>query len=422
MSHSKERNEKNCLNCGAEVAGRYCQVCGQENIATKESFGHLLSHFFNDITHFDGKFFESARYLLTQPGKLTYEYVSGRRVRYLNPIRMYVFTSAFFFLLYFSFVSPHKEVKQQGLKAVTEKLEEKEQSLTHFQQLANIKDTAIANAAKRNITKTAFLIAQLKDSVAKLQHKTLEKKQDTTDLSDGELITLSNLQNTTKAGNDSAAAETLIAEKADKTDTLQHTQPIVALEDKDLETLELYKTEDVYLAMQEELPASRRDGLLEKGATTKLLHWLSEEGGAIDGKGASIELIEKFKHSFPTLLFVSLPLVAFLLKLLYIRQRRQFYYGDHGIFTLHLYCGIFILLLLFYLISGINDKWHWWGLSALKLGMVVYLFYYGYKAMRFFYGQGRWKTLLKYLLLNGMTFIVMVLLMSIFFVITAARA
>ena len=38
MSHQKERVEKNCLNCNAEVQGRFCQVCGQENIETKESF------------------------------------------------------------------------------------------------------------------------------------------------------------------------------------------------------------------------------------------------------------------------------------------------------------------------------------------------------------------------------------------------
>ncbi|MBS1734243.1 MAG: DUF3667 domain-containing protein, partial [Bacteroidetes bacterium] len=111
MSHFKERSEKNCLNCGTEVNGRYCHVCGQENIEPKETVWHLVTHFFNDITHFDGKFFSTLKYLITKPGFLSAEYMKGRRNSYLNPIRMYVFTSAFFFLIFFSFF----KVKENNL-------------------------------------------------------------------------------------------------------------------------------------------------------------------------------------------------------------------------------------------------------------------------------------------------------------------
>lgn len=106
MSHAPERKEKNCLNCGATVIGRFCHVCGQENIVPKESFGSLVIHFFYDITHFDGKFFHSLKYLLFRPGFLSKEYISGRRAGHLNPVRMYVFTSAIFFLIFFMVVNP----------------------------------------------------------------------------------------------------------------------------------------------------------------------------------------------------------------------------------------------------------------------------------------------------------------------------
>jgi hypothetical protein len=92
------RHEKNCLNCGATVEERYCTRCGQENVEPKESVGHLIGHFFADITHFDSKIFTTLKDLLFRPGFLTSEYVAGRRMRYLNPIRMYVFISAIFFL------------------------------------------------------------------------------------------------------------------------------------------------------------------------------------------------------------------------------------------------------------------------------------------------------------------------------------
>ena len=105
MPHNKERKEKICLNCNAAIYGRYCHVCGQENIEPKEKFWHIANHFIEDVTHFDGKFFSTLKYLLFRPGFLSKEYLRGRRVSYLHPIRMYVFTSAVFFSFIFLFIS-----------------------------------------------------------------------------------------------------------------------------------------------------------------------------------------------------------------------------------------------------------------------------------------------------------------------------
>jgi|APGre2960657404_1045060.scaffolds.fasta_scaffold49078_2 hypothetical protein len=108
MSRLKERKQKNCLNCRILVKGRYCHRCGQENIEPQESVWDLVSHFFKDITHFDGRFFSTVKYLFKKPGFLSAEYMIGRRASYVNPIRMYIFTSAFFFLLFFSFIKLDK--------------------------------------------------------------------------------------------------------------------------------------------------------------------------------------------------------------------------------------------------------------------------------------------------------------------------
>lgn len=93
------RKDKTCLNCGTEVPERFCSHCGQENVETKESFGHLLNHFFQDITHYDSKFLLTLKYLFFYPGYLTKRYLAGHRADYVNPIRLYVFTSFIFFLL-----------------------------------------------------------------------------------------------------------------------------------------------------------------------------------------------------------------------------------------------------------------------------------------------------------------------------------
>ena len=102
MSSHHIRHDKTCLNCGKIVEERFCTHCGQENLEPKESVGHLISHFFEDLTHFDGKFFTTVKDLILRPGFLTREYVAGRRMTYLNPIRMYIFISAMFFIALFA--------------------------------------------------------------------------------------------------------------------------------------------------------------------------------------------------------------------------------------------------------------------------------------------------------------------------------
>ena len=113
MSHLKQRKEKSCLNCNAAINGRFCSVCGQENLETKESISHLILHFFKDITHFDGKFFSSLKYIITKPSFLSSEYISGRRQSYLNPVRFYVFTAFVFFLILFPYINNNRSSKDK---------------------------------------------------------------------------------------------------------------------------------------------------------------------------------------------------------------------------------------------------------------------------------------------------------------------
>lgn len=95
---SNLRKENICLNCGEVVTGRFCTMCGQENKEPRESFGQLIYDFFADFTHFDSKLFTTLKYLFFRPAFLTKEYLAGRRMRYLHPIRMYIFISFVFFI------------------------------------------------------------------------------------------------------------------------------------------------------------------------------------------------------------------------------------------------------------------------------------------------------------------------------------
>jgi hypothetical protein len=121
VSHQPERKHKNCLNCGVLVKGRYCQRCGQENIETKQSAWSLIKHFVFDLFHFDGKFFHTLGMLFGKPGMVAREYVSGKRTKHLDPIRMYLFTSAVFFLIFFSLNT--YQPREKGLERILSKSE-----------------------------------------------------------------------------------------------------------------------------------------------------------------------------------------------------------------------------------------------------------------------------------------------------------
>lgn len=93
------RNSPICLNCGQQVPDRFCTHCGQENIEPRQSFSHLFTHFFEDLTHYEGKFWSSLKYLLFKPGYLTREFLAGKRSSYIMPVRLYIFISFVTFLL-----------------------------------------------------------------------------------------------------------------------------------------------------------------------------------------------------------------------------------------------------------------------------------------------------------------------------------
>jgi hypothetical protein len=100
MSRNPIRQDKTCLNCSHVVDQRYCPNCGQENTETRKTFHHLFIHFFEDLTHYENAFWKTIGNLLFRPGSLTKVYLSGKRMSYLAPIRLYIFISfVTFFLL-----------------------------------------------------------------------------------------------------------------------------------------------------------------------------------------------------------------------------------------------------------------------------------------------------------------------------------
>ncbi len=87
-----------CRNCSAALSGPFCAQCGQQDIDYHRSFHHLFHDLLENVFHFEGKFFVTVAWLLTKPGRLTLEFLAGRRASQLNPLRFYIFVSVLFFL------------------------------------------------------------------------------------------------------------------------------------------------------------------------------------------------------------------------------------------------------------------------------------------------------------------------------------
>jgi hypothetical protein len=87
-----------CDNCGAAVAERYCPACGQRLEPPLHSVWHFAQAATEDLTHADSRLWRTLGALLFRPGRLTAEFLAGRRVRYLPPVRLYLVLSVVFFL------------------------------------------------------------------------------------------------------------------------------------------------------------------------------------------------------------------------------------------------------------------------------------------------------------------------------------
>lgn len=90
---------KNCPNCQSPLSGNFCAQCGQKNRTFVRPFRKLVEDFLGDYFTFDTRLFRSLKPLIFKPGFLTLEYLQGRRISYIPPLRMYLFASVLFFFL-----------------------------------------------------------------------------------------------------------------------------------------------------------------------------------------------------------------------------------------------------------------------------------------------------------------------------------
>ncbi|MDE2461813.1 MAG: DUF4286 family protein [Gammaproteobacteria bacterium] len=323
-----------CMNCNALLTGKYCAECGQPSHTYSAPLWADIQDFFGNHFGFDTKLFRSVMPLLFRPGFLSREYSAGRRVRYINPLRLYIFSSILFFLVAWSTTSP---------------------SSFHF----NEKPTPTVKTIQASKPLTPAEQREIRDNPY---------------LSESQKQTILNAM----AGSPAAASH---AAKASVSKTEVTAAPS--------------------LSQNDTLTGSDDTGNMVNG--TFFGHKINMTQNELKTR-----VISAMESYLPKLMFVFLPLVALLLKIFYLRSGR--YYMEHLIFALHNHAFIFVTMLVMVLAHLLGQHVSWMTAPAHYLNVILgwYIVIYVFLAMLFYYRQGFFKTLLKYLLIGCIYWIALV--------------
>jgi hypothetical protein len=342
MSKNPLRKDKTCLNCRYVVENRFCPNCGQENIDTRKSFHQLFIHFFEDLTHYENAFWKTIKNLLVKPATLTKAYLSGKRLSYLAPIRLYIFISFITFFLISVF--PDQKLEFLGLKP------KQTTETASMGKGIKINDLIRSDStAKDNL-----------DSIQSTINKSVEMNEQAEDADNSGILTVREL------------------------DSIQ----------------EFGKAEDKYSSFQYSIT---------KKALTVI------ENNTVE------EIIAKFRISFlrnfPKMLFIYLPIFALFLWVFH--NKKRWYYFDHGIFTLHYFSFLLLLILILFLTDKAFLLLEKSSTLSFVKGVINFvgfgwMLYYFFPAHHRFYGESRLISFVKTIFLSFINFIVIILLLLLF--------
>ena len=338
MSKHTIRKDKTCLNCNYVVENKFCSNCGQENSDTRKSFHHLFIHFFEDLTHYENSFWKTIKNLLFRPASLTKEYLSGKRMSYLAPIRLYIFIS--FVTFFMISVLPDGNSEKND---------------------ANQKEKIKSNTKNIGILKVSFDDEEINNKIKKIespQGKKIEKL-----LEDGLL-------------------------------TKKEADTLISYSEKSFE-----KQNDSFIMGSTRFKSIQELDSLQKFGKNKLSpmkYWLSKKLFKVthnfNREQLKEKFLESFQHNLPKALFIYMPIFAFLLWLFH--GKKKYYYFDHGIFTLHFFSFLLTIVLLYNLLVTFVDAFNFKNFSdvfsaILIFIVIIWIIFYFFRAHRRFYNETR---------------------------------
>lgn len=344
-----------CLNCGTTLLGPYCHYCGQPDKNLLRFFPVLLRELLADSLNFDSRFIRTMKPLLFHPGKLTRDYLDGRRFRYTPPLRLYIFASMAFFLI-----------------------------------AAMLASSAVLNGSDGEIL-------HLDKDIASLQ---IER----------------GLDEAVKAGDMTAQEAAEISKKVKKSLSVVSPGTVKDSATGPVEPEDQAEAETDTINLNGKPWDRETNPFIIPGAPDFINDWINDEIEESPRKGREIEanpniIVDKLMDVLPVAVFIMLPLVALLLKFWYLFSGH--YYVEHLIHALHNHAFLFVVFILMILADAVagllepSGQGFWtqvsgWMDAALMIWIPLYLLF----SLKKVYQQGWALTLVKYLLM-GISYIVL---------------
>ena len=381
---------KECENCHQPLNGLYCANCGQEADSKLKYFWVVIMHLLDDILSFDSRASRTVWPLVTRPAFITNEYFAGRRVHYVPPIRLYLFISIIFFITLNFFIGGdnNKVININDKQALITQVKGHIKILRADElKLEKVLEGNIEGALEGN-DKAARLKADIatfnvylndlnsdygvgnNKKVIKITRKLVELEFDKVkgDLPEDE-----------QARFDALLASRLKAKKGE-VDSEEESDLAIGNNGDGTITLDFLSEEN-----------NKKLSVFSKELTDKAEKAFNSDTGP---------LIEQVISKLPQLMFILLPLFAFLLKIMFIFSKRL--YMEHLTVALHSHSFIFIAILLSEMLELLDDYLeptspsiaNFFGVVAgvLLLWIPIYLFLMQKKV----YKQGYFFTLVKF--------------------------
>lgn len=152
-----------------------------------------------------------------------------------------------------------------------------------------------------------------------------------------------------------------------------------------------YSSIESYEKKQQELTPEKRDGKISQYFTKQEIR-LNKKFRE-NPKKAFFELINNFIHSFSSLFFISMPLIALWLNLIFY-QKKSINFVGHFIFIAHNYIFDYIAIFIQLTLDKLGSIKGLGLLSSLSPLIFIWICYYGYKSTKSFYGLTRGKSLI----------------------------
>ncbi|HBN14228.1 MAG TPA: hypothetical protein DD407_04250 [Pseudohongiella sp.] len=365
-----------CLNCDTELQGQWCHHCGQKARSEVRHFGSVFTDILDTVFEYDNRIWRTLVPLYFKPGRLTRDYMAGKRARYVLPFRLFFVLSIVSFLALQLLALPD-EVTELSTRA-------------NYEIFAEL-ETADAVIAERD-----RLITEIQQSLTELEAGSVDG---------GGLAA-----NTLRSARDGieTAARSRLEELGVTTEPPAIPQPEPMMPQEPAETgLPDAEGESAEESFRSELqidwlPQSANqwlNAMVERGVGN--LEQVNQDPG---------RLIDAMFSLLPIVLFCMLPIFALLLKLFYVFSGRM--YMEHFVVALHSHSFLFMALLIGLLlnwISGLPPAGSFMEgvFSAIGRVATVWAPLYLLLMQRTVYGQGWAMTVAKYLVIGVLYFMLL---------------